>query len=74
MPIFHSSGDAPVVICCPGEFVRRRLEGEHRVRVRTSKLIGWSGDLTPRLLEGEHPLPDELWIELSGDGEILCPV
>ncbi len=72
LPIFHIRGDAQVVICCAGGIVRRRLDGERRVRLRASGLIGWIGDLMPRLFEGEQPLSEELWIELSGAGEILC--
>ena len=34
-------------------------------------LLGWVGNLVPRLFEGESPFPEEMWIELTGAGEVL---
>jgi len=71
LPIFHLFGAAELVLCCPGEVTRQRLLGEERFVLRADRLVGWTGNLVPRLYEGEPPWPGGLWIELSGGGEVL---
>jgi hypothetical protein len=74
LPIFHLFSKARLVLGCSGPIVRRPVQGGHKIRLKADRLVGWLGNLVPRLYEAEPPLVDELWIELSGDGEILCLV
>jgi len=74
LPIFHLYGPTRLVLCCPGKLMRRSVSGERRVCLPARKLVGWSGNLAPRLFQAEPPLPTELWLELTGDGEILYTV
>ncbi|HOX46356.1 MAG TPA: tetratricopeptide repeat protein [Myxococcota bacterium] len=71
LPIFHLFGAAELVLCCQGDVVRQRLLGDERFALRASRLVGWTGNLVPRLSDGEPPWPEGLWIELSGSGEVL---
>lgn len=74
LPIFHLYGPTRLVLSCPGKPMRRSVSGERRVCLPARKLIGWWGNLAPRLFQAELPLPTELWLELTGDGEILYTV
>lgn len=71
MPIFHLFGQTEVVLACPGRLVRRVVNGERRLRMPARRLAGWVGNLVPRLFEAEAPLTEEVWIELTGQGEVL---
>jgi hypothetical protein len=71
LSIFHLFAEAEVVLCCAGPVRRQRLIGDERVLLRANRLVGWIGNLVPRLAEGEPPLPEGLWIELTGGGDVL---
>jgi hypothetical protein len=68
-PIFHLRGPAQMVLTCPGELRTRRVT-EDKLLLDLGKLVGWSGDLTPRVVKISRPLPTALWIELSGTGAV----
>ncbi|MBN2498852.1 MAG: tetratricopeptide repeat protein [Deltaproteobacteria bacterium] len=72
LAIFHLFDAAQLVLSCPRPIDRRGLSGGERFCLHVRRLVGWRGDLVPRLFEAEHPLPGGLWIELSGSGEVLC--
>jgi hypothetical protein len=69
-PVFHLRGPAQMVLTCPGRLLTRRLD-EDKLLLDLDKVVGWSGDLTPRVVKIGRPLPTALWIELSGTGEVL---
>ena len=71
LSIFHLLGETSLIVSVPSSLVRRQLSGERRVCMPVDRLLGWSGSLVPRLFEAEPPLPGQLWIELTGKGEIL---
>jgi len=69
-PIFHLRGPAQIVLVFPGRLRTRRVEDD-KLLVDLDKLVGWSGDLAPRVVKISRPLPTALWIELSGTGEVF---
>jgi hypothetical protein len=71
LAIFHLFGAAQLALRCQGKVIRRRLEGSGRFLLATSKLVGWTGNLVPRLVAAVPPLPEGWWIELQGAGDIF---
>lgn len=72
LPIFHLRGTAELVLACPGPLRTKTIEeGEGRFLLDVRRLVGWSGNLLPRLVRLDRPLPGGLWIELSGSGEVI---
>jgi hypothetical protein len=69
-PIFHLRGPAQVVLVFPGRLRTREVEND-KMLVDLDKLVGWSGNLAPRVVKISRPLPTALWIELSGTGEVF---
>ena len=69
-PIFHLQGPAQIVLTCPGQLCTREVQDD-KLLVDLEKLVGWSGDLAPRVVKICRPLPTALWVELSGTGEIF---
>ncbi|MBW1811195.1 MAG: tetratricopeptide repeat protein, partial [Deltaproteobacteria bacterium] len=74
VPLFHIKGPGQIVLTCPGEVQQHSLNDIQKFLIRADKLIGWTGDLIPRLIEVEPPLPQGLWLELSGQGRIFYAV
>jgi uncharacterized protein (AIM24 family) len=74
VPLFHIKGLGQVVLACQGEVHQRNLNDIQKFLIRADKLVGWTGDLIPRLIEAEPPLPQGLWLELSGQGRVLYVV
>lgn len=72
LAIFHLFEPAKVVLELDRSFERCALREGERLRLHVRQLVGWTGELLPRLIEPESPLPGGLWIELSGQGEVLC--
>ncbi|MBW2699356.1 MAG: tetratricopeptide repeat protein [Deltaproteobacteria bacterium] len=72
LAIFHLFAPAQVVLSLPCAFRRFALKEGERIRLHVRELVGWAGELVPKLLEPEHPLPGALWIELTGQGEVWC--
>jgi uncharacterized protein (AIM24 family) len=70
LPIFHLLGPAHVVLEIPGYIEHRSLKDEDRFLLDVRRLVGWSGDLVPSLAMLGSPLPDGLWLELKGVGEV----
>jgi hypothetical protein len=68
-PIFHLQGPAQLVLVFPGRMRTRNVEND-KLLVDLDKLVGWSGNLAPRVVNISRPLPTALWIELSGTGEV----
>ena len=68
-PIFHLQGPAQIVLVFPGRMRTRKVEDD-KLLVDLDKLVGWSGNLAPRVVNISRPLPTALWIELSGTGEV----
>jgi hypothetical protein len=71
LSIFHLFGQTSLIVSVPSSLIARQLSGQRRVCMPIERLVGWSGSLVPRLFEAEPPLPGQLWIELTGKGEIL---
>lgn len=69
-PIFHLQGPAQIVLVFPGRLRTRKVEND-KLLVDLDKLIGWSGNLAPRVVKISRPLPTALWIELNGTGEVF---
>jgi len=69
-PIFHLRGPAQIVLVFPGRLRTKNVEND-KLLVDLEKLVGWSGDLTPRVVKISRPLPTALWIELGGTGEVF---
>jgi hypothetical protein len=69
-PIFHLQGPAQIVLVFPGRMRIRKVEND-KLLVDLDKLVGWSGNLAPRVVNISRPLPTALWIELSGTGEVF---
>jgi hypothetical protein len=69
-PIFHLQGPAQIVLVFPGRIRTRKVEDD-KLLVDLDKLVGWSGNLAPRVVNISRPLPTALWIELSGTGEVF---
>jgi hypothetical protein len=69
-PIFHLRGPAQIVLVFPGRLRTKNVEND-KLLVDLEKLVGWSGDLAPRVVKISRPLPTALWIELSGTGEVF---
>ena len=69
-PIFHLRGPAQIVLVFPGRLRTRKVEND-KLLVDLDKLVGWSGNLTPRVVKISRPLPTALWIELNGTGEVF---
>ncbi len=72
LAIFHLFAPAQVVLSLPCGFRHSVLKEGERIRLHVRELVGWAGELVPKLFEPEHPLPGALWIELTGQGEIWC--
>lgn len=72
LAIFHLFAPVRIVLRLQRGFQRHALEGDQLFRMHVRQLVGWRGELVPRLYEPEHPLPGGLWIELSGQGEVWC--
>ncbi len=62
------------MLACQGEVQQRDLNDIQKFLIRADKLVGWTGNLIPRLIEVEPPLPQGLWLELSGQGRVLYVV
>ena len=71
LPIFHIFGPGRLVLCVDGKVIKRNKVSEQKVRLPVTRLVGWSGTFVPRLFMAEDPLPQNLWIELTGEGEVL---
>jgi hypothetical protein len=71
LQVFHVGGDGQVVLRCPQRVVQHFINSREVVRLPCSRLVGWCGEFVPRLFESEPPLPEEIWVELVGYGEIL---
>jgi uncharacterized protein (AIM24 family) len=69
-PIFHLQGPAQIVLVFPGRLRTRKVE-QDKLLVDLDKLVGWSGNLVPRVVKISRPLPTALWIELNGTGEVF---
>jgi hypothetical protein len=69
-PIFHLRGPAQIVLVFPGRLRTREVDND-KMLVDLDKLVGWSGNLAPRVVKISRPLPTALWIELSGTGEVF---
>ena len=49
LAIFHLFSPAQVVLRLERAYVKHRLEGEGRFRLHVGQLVGWTGDLVPKL-------------------------
>ncbi len=71
LSIFHIFGHGRIVLCIERDTIKRAMVSGQKVRLPVTKLVGWSGTFVPRLFVAEPPLPANLWIELTGEGEVL---
>ena len=60
-------GDGHVLMVTPRSIRTEAIYGNECVRLPMEGLVGWTGPITPRLLEG----PGGAWVELTGEGSVL---
>lgn len=60
-------GDGHVLLVTPRTIRSEAIYGNESVRLPQEGLVGWTGPITPRLLEG----PDGAWVDLNGEGSVL---
>ncbi len=63
-------GRGYVLLATPRPIKSEQVFGNESVRVPKQGLVGWTGPLTPRLL-AMHEGPDGVWVELTGEGDVL---
>ncbi len=71
LPIFHVSGAAQLVLLAAGKLALRPVDAGKKFLVDAQHLLGWWGELAPRLILAEPPLPHRLFLEFSGQGSVL---
>jgi hypothetical protein len=72
LPLLRLRGRGHVLLATPGRVRSIRVTGEP-LRVPSSRLVGWTGALAPRLLplEGAPSAGFGVGVELAGEGEVL---
>ena len=60
-------GEGHALLVTPRSIRTEAIYGNETVRLPMEGLVGWTGPITPRLLEG----PAGAWVELTGEGSVL---
>jgi len=76
LDLVQFAGQGMIAMATPGKIVTLQIEREHPVRARWGAVVGWSGELLPRVrrieLEGAERPPAV--IELKGEGRVFLAV
>jgi hypothetical protein len=68
--IFHLDGPAELVLSAAEAVSKREVKEPKGFRIKASRLLGWTGDLVPKLFAIVPAVPGGLWLEFSGNGEV----
>jgi len=60
-------GEGHALLVTPRSIRTEAIYGNECVRLPVEGLVGWTGPITPRLLDG----PAGAWVELTGEGSVL---